>query len=98
MIAAAGRIRRGIGVDVGAALDLVGALVRYLALAFLFPAAVAVGYDEPAWPFLAAGAITAGLRWRLEATTQGKERVGVREGLLELVPVIVLFTRAYWRA
>ncbi len=41
MIAAAGRIRRGIGVDIGAALNLVGALVRYLALAFLFPAAIA---------------------------------------------------------
>ena len=82
MIAAAGRIRRGIGVDIGAALNLVGALVRYLALAFLFPAAIALGYDEPAWPFLAAGAITAGVGWGLEALTQGKERVGVREGFL----------------
>ncbi|MGH3114488.1 MAG: hypothetical protein ACRDOP_13590, partial [Gaiellaceae bacterium] len=61
MIGAAGRIRRGIGVDVGAALNLVGALVRYLGLAFLFPAAIALGYGEPVWPFLAAGAITAGL-------------------------------------
>ncbi|MGH3031994.1 MAG: TrkH family potassium uptake protein, partial [Gaiellaceae bacterium] len=82
MIGAAGRIRRGIGVDVGAALNLVGALVRYLALAFLFPAAIALGYGEPAWPFLAAGAITAGLGWGLEAVTRGKERVGVREGFL----------------
>jgi trk system potassium uptake protein TrkH len=82
VISAAGRLRRGIGVDVGAALNLVGALVRYLALAFLFPAAIALGYGEPVWPFFAAGAITAGLGWGLEAVTQGKERVGVREGFL----------------
>ena len=69
MIAAAGRIRRGIGVDIGAAFNLVGAFVRYLALAFLFPAAIALGYDEPAWPFLAVGAITAGVGWSLEALT-----------------------------
>ena len=34
--------RETVGVDVLAALNLVGALVRYLALAFLFPAGLAV--------------------------------------------------------
>ena len=73
---------RALGVDVGAALNLVGALVKYLALAFLLPIVVALWYSEPIWPFLAAGAITAAVGWGLELTTQGKERVGPREGFL----------------
>ena len=51
--------REGIGVDVAAALNLVGALIKYLSPTFLFPALIAVGYDEPAWPFLLPGVITA---------------------------------------
>ena len=74
--------RETIGVDVGAALNLVGALVKYLSLAFLFPAAVALGYGESPWPFVAAGAITAAAGFGLELATRGKERVGVREGFL----------------
>ncbi|MEX2210407.1 MAG: TrkH family potassium uptake protein [Gaiellaceae bacterium] len=75
--------RRGtIGVDVAAALNLVGGLVKYLALAFLFPVAVAVGYGESPWPFVAAGAITAAAGLLLELVTQGKEHVGAREGFL----------------
>ena len=46
----------GVGVDVSGALNLVGWLIKYLALAFLFPAAIAVGYGEPVWPFLVAAA------------------------------------------
>jgi trk system potassium uptake protein TrkH len=81
------RIRRPgrlgtLGVDVGSALNLVGAVVKYLGAAFLFPAALALGYDEPVWPFLAAGAITASAGFLVERGTQGKERVGVREGFL----------------
>ena len=84
---AAPRLRRAvrretIGVDVGAALNLVGALLRYLSLAFAFPAVIAVIYDEAPWPFVAAGAVTAALGAGLEAVTRGKERVGVREGFL----------------
>jgi trk system potassium uptake protein TrkH len=71
-----------LGVDVGSALNLVGALVKYLGAAFLFPAAIAVGYGEPAWPFLAGGAIAAGGGYLLELVTHGKERVGPREGFL----------------
>ena len=36
------------------AVNLVGAIVKYLSLAFLLPLAVALGYREPFWPFLAA--------------------------------------------
>jgi trk system potassium uptake protein len=71
-----------LGVDVGAALNLVGSLLRYLSLAFLFPATLALGYSEPVWPFLASGAIAAGAGLGLERVTHGKERVGVREGFL----------------
>ena len=44
-----------IGVDVIGTLNLVGALLKWLALAALFPTAIALGYGEPFWPFLAAG-------------------------------------------
>jgi trk system potassium uptake protein len=81
-VTAAARGRRHVlGVDVPAALSLVGSLMKYLSLAALFPAAVALGYDEPVWPFLAAGAITAAVGLGLEAVGSG-ERVGVREGFL----------------
>jgi trk system potassium uptake protein TrkH len=69
-------------VDIGAALNLVGALVKWFALAFLFPTAVALGYREPVWPFVTAGLATAAVGLGLERTTSGKERVGAREGYL----------------
>jgi trk system potassium uptake protein TrkH len=72
----------GLGVDVIGALNLVGALVKYLGLAFLFPAAVAAGYGEAVWPFLLAGALTAAFGVALERGTAGKESVGAREGYL----------------
>jgi trk system potassium uptake protein TrkH len=77
------RLRPGaLGVDVAAAFNLVGALLKYLSLAVLFPAAIALGYGEPVWPFLASGVITAAVGQGLELATRGKERVGVREGFL----------------
>jgi trk system potassium uptake protein TrkH len=81
------RIRRSwrlgaVGVEVGSALNLVAALLKYLGAAFLFPTAIALGYDEPVWPFLAAGASTAAAGVLVEQATQGKERVGIREGFL----------------
>lgn len=86
MISAA-RLRRAvrretIGVDVGAALNLVGALVKWFAPAFLLPAAVAAGYGEPVWIFLVPAAVTAAVGSGLELATSGKERVGSREGYL----------------
>jgi trk system potassium uptake protein TrkH len=71
-----------LGVDVGGALNLVGALLRYLGLAFVFPAVLAVGYDEPVWPFAVSGVVTAGAGLALEAATAGRERIGPREGFL----------------
>jgi len=75
--------RHRLAVDVPAALNLVGTLGKYLGLAALFPIPFALGYGEPFWPFLAAGAITSGLGFLLERLTAGAAvRVGVREGFL----------------
>src|SRR5918995_6886053 len=82
-----------LGVDVGGALNLVGALVKYLSLAFLFPVAVALGYSEPVWPFLASAGICAGFGLTLEWATEGKERIGMREGFL-VVALTWLFAAA----
>jgi trk system potassium uptake protein len=71
-----------LGVDVGSVLNLVGAVLKYLGAAFLLPAVVAVGYGEAFWPFLAAATITTGTGLLVERATQGKERVGPREGFL----------------
>lgn len=71
-----------LGVDLGGALNLIGALLRWLALAFLFPTVVALGYGESVWPFVASGTLTAGAGFGLERVTQGRERVGPREGFL----------------
>jgi hypothetical protein len=40
----------GVGVDVGSALDLVGGVLKWMGAAFAVPAAVAIGYGDPAWP------------------------------------------------
>ena len=77
------RLRRPtLGVDVSGSLNLVGSLIKYLSPAFLFPVGIALLYGEPVWPFLAAGAATAGFGLGLEAVTHGKERIGAREGYL----------------
>jgi trk system potassium uptake protein len=81
------RVRRAVrresfGVDVGAALNLVGALLKYLSAAALVPTGVALGYSESPWPFLGAGAIAFAVGWSMERVTTGKEGAGVREGFL----------------
>jgi trk system potassium uptake protein TrkH len=73
---------RVIGVDVGGALNLVGSLVKYLAAAFLFPVAIALAYGEPVWPFVVAGAATLLFGAGLEHVTEGRDRIGAREGYL----------------
>jgi trk system potassium uptake protein TrkH len=75
-------IRPGLGVDLRATFNLVGALLKYLGLAPLLPAAIAVGYDESPWPFVASAAIVVGSGWALERVTFGKAQVGIREGFL----------------
>jgi trk/ktr system potassium uptake protein len=84
------RFLRRLGVDVGGALNLVGYLIKYLAAAFLFPTAIAVGYGEAVWPFLAAGAATMGFGVGLERITSGRERIGSREGYLVVSLIWVL--------
>jgi trk system potassium uptake protein TrkH len=84
------RFLRALGVDVGGALNLVGYLVKYLAAAFLFPSAIAIGYGEAVWPFLAAAAATAGFGLALEWATSGRERIGSREGYLVVSLIWVL--------
>src|SRR4051812_34714330 len=81
---------RALGVDVGGALNLVGSLIAYLGLAFLFPAAVALGYREPVWPFALSAVITAGFGAGLQLVTDGKERIGAREGYMVVALVWLL--------
>jgi trk system potassium uptake protein len=85
------RPRRRSAVDVVAALNLIGILGKYLGAAALVPTAVALGYGEPFWPFLAAGAVTSGFGFALERATAGAaERVGAREGFLVVSAVWLL--------
>ena len=92
MIAEIARLRRAprllaVGVDVGGALNLVGAILKYLSLAFLVPVIVALLYDESVWPFLLSALVSVTAGWALEHVTHGKERIGVREGFF-----VVAFT------
>jgi trk/ktr system potassium uptake protein len=74
--------RGRLAVDISAALNLVGALTRYLGLSALVPTAFALAHDEPAWPFVVAGLAVSGFGLALERVTEGRDRMGVREGYL----------------
>jgi trk system potassium uptake protein TrkH len=67
-------------VDLRGALALVGTLVKYLSLAVLFPVVLAIGYREPFWPFLVAGAIMAAIGLALERLGRDAPPIGFREG------------------
>jgi trk system potassium uptake protein len=82
--------RETLGVDVEAALDLVGSVLKWLGLAFLVPAAVALGHGESLRPFLLAAVVTSGFGWTLERVTAGKERVAPREGFLVVALIWLL--------
>jgi len=69
-------------VDLRGAANLVATLTKYLSLAPLLPAAVAVGYRESPWPFLLAAAIVGGVAIGVEFMTRGDHRLGSREGFL----------------
>jgi trk system potassium uptake protein TrkH len=71
-----------LGVDVASAVNLVAAVLKYLAAAFLLPALVALGSDEPVWPFLLAAGVTGGTGFVVERWTRGDQLVGIREGFL----------------
>ena len=87
-------VLRTLGVDVSGALNLVGSLLKYLGPAFLFPAAIAIAYGEPVWPFLVSAVAASGSGVALEALTSGKERIGPREGYL-VVTLIWLLVAAF---
>ena len=72
--------RRRQGVELRGALGLVGTLTKYLSVAVLFPTALAIGYGEPVWPFLGAGAIMALVGLGLERLGRGAPPIGFREG------------------
>jgi trk system potassium uptake protein TrkH len=72
-----------VGIDLAGALGLTGTMLAYLSLSALVPAAAAIGYGEPFWPFLAAGGITGavGLGFaRIGRRSAGP--IGFREGYL----------------
>ena len=71
---------RRIVVELRGALGLVGTLVKYLSAAVLFPVVLALGYREPVWPFLAAGAIMAAVGLALERLGRNAPPIGFREG------------------
>jgi trk system potassium uptake protein TrkH len=72
-----------LAIELGAAIGLTGTLLKYLSLACLFPAALAVGYGEPVWPFLAGGAFAGGAGLALERVgRKGHGILGFREGYL----------------
>jgi trk system potassium uptake protein len=81
------RIRRGarreaIGVDVRAALALVGTNIKYLSVALIAPTVVALAYSESPWPFLGAGAGGVVFGWSLERLRREEGTLGAREGFL----------------
>jgi trk system potassium uptake protein TrkH len=76
------RRRQWLAVDLLGALNLVATLTAYLSLAVLVPTAVALGYGEPFWPFLAAGAVVGGGALLVARATAGERRLGTREGFL----------------
>ena len=77
------RWRSRLAIDVGATVNLVGTLGKYLGPAALFPVPIALWYGEPVWPFIATAAITSGLGFAMERATSGAAaRVNLREGFL----------------
>jgi trk system potassium uptake protein TrkH len=85
-------VRLRTGIDVGAALDLVGGVLKWLSPAFLLPTAVALGYGEPFWAFLVAGAITGVTGLLLDQITGEKRGAAVtpRESFLVVALIWLL--------
>ncbi|HWM10644.1 MAG TPA: TrkH family potassium uptake protein, partial [Solirubrobacteraceae bacterium] len=69
-----------------------GGVLKWVGAAFVVPAAVALGYGEPVWPFLVAGAITAGTGHALDQITGPKSgaAVGPRESFLVVALIWLL--------
>jgi trk system potassium uptake protein TrkH len=88
-------MRRRLGVDLAGSINLIGALLKYVSLAFALPVGVALWYGEPPWPFLIAAGITAGVGGGLELVSRGKERIGAREGYLVVAMLWLLVAGAF---
>lgn len=86
--------RSRVAVDLVGALNLVATLTKYLSLSCVAPTAVALGYGEPPWPFLLAGALVGLLALATERATSGDHRIGAREGFL-VVALTWLVAAAY---
>lgn len=71
-------------------------MLKWVGLTFMVPAAVAVGYAEPVWPFLAAGGVTGAAGLLLDQITGDKRgaAVGPRESFL-VVALIWLLVPAF---
>ena len=67
-------------------------MLKWVGAAFVVPAAVALGYGDPAWPFLAAGAAAAGAGLLLDQITGPKTgaAVGPRESFLVVALIWLL--------
>ncbi|MDO8210463.1 TrkH family potassium uptake protein [Conexibacter sp. CPCC 206217] len=81
--------RPRLGVDLGAVFDLLGGVLRWVGLAFLAPAAVALFAGENVLPWLAAGGATSGTGLLLDRLTHARraDRIGQREGFLVIALV-----------
>ncbi|MGH2867316.1 MAG: TrkH family potassium uptake protein [Solirubrobacteraceae bacterium] len=90
--AGAGRRRLRPGVDVPLALDLVGAVLKWLALAFMAPAALALSDGEAVLPFVLSGLVTAAVGLVLDRLTPDRDggSLGPREVFLVVALVWVL--------
>ncbi len=73
---------RRLAVDLPAVLGLVGTLQMYLSVSVVVPAAVALWYREPPWPFLGALVIGVACGYGLHLAGRGSGHVGFREGYL----------------
>lgn len=77
-----GRPRPHLAVELRGAAGLIGTLTKYLAVAPLFPAVLALAYREPLWPFVLSAAIVALAGLALERVGRGAPAIGFREGFL----------------
>lgn len=82
------RRRLSLGIDVRLVLDLAGAVLKWLALAFAAPVVVAFADGESVLPFLIAGLAAALAGWGLDRLTP--DRSGLALGPREVFLVVVL--------
>ena len=77
------RGRAYLGIDVAGALGLTGTMLAYLSLSALIPLGFAIGYREPIWPFVGAGALAGAVGLGLQRLgRKSPGPIGFREGYL----------------